>query len=318
LVSNIRNFDEDQIANARNQIFKAANALGMKLPSYAFASKMKTSGMDPQMEKYLLHGGRTPEPDVAEKIQESVELFVKYGWKVRKVFRSGSLMYTKFGYKDGFEAEMPESILEQPWRVRQEFIPALIATYNMVSRWTSKEPMSYQRLHLYIKDKRFSVPATEYAYVAATEYLKGKGFDFFHDLKTASQLEQEWGPTLKTAWGPSTEGRLDKAEEVVKNLNASLYVAMAYISDSWMEAEDVVWVRVEIRPKIRDDAKPGASTLRLKSEIGKMVSRYKIQTDKFIPPRQNWTYKPDEFDPRALIDFYKKHPYIWEFRYRLG
>lgn len=192
LVSNIRNFDEDQIANARNQIFKAANALGMKLPSYAFASKMKTSGMDPQMEKYLLHGGRTPEPDVAEKIQESVELFVKYGWKVRKVFRSGSLMYTKFEYKDGFEAEMPESILEQPWRVRQEFIPALIATYNMVSRWTSKEPMSYQRLHLYIKDKRFSVPATEYAYVAATEYLKGKGFDFFHDPKTASQLEREW------------------------------------------------------------------------------------------------------------------------------
>ena len=136
--------------------------------------------------------------------------------------------------------------------------------------------------------------------------------------KQASQLEQEWGPTLKTAWGPSTEGRLDKAEEVVKNLNASLYVAMAYISDSWMEAEDIVWVRVEIYPKIQDDAKPGASTLRLKSEIGKMVSRYKLQTDKFISPKQNWTYKHDEFDPRALIDFYKKHPYIWEFRYRLG
>lgn len=304
---------------ARNNIFKAAHALGIKLPSMFFAaSETKSSGMHPQLEKYLLHGGKTPEPGREEKIQESMDLFTKYGWKVRKVFRLGNLIYTRFEYKDGYETDIPETILEQPSRVKQEFLPALVKTFDMVSRWaTSQEPMTYKRLLQYIEAKGFRRPASEYAYIAAAEYLKGKGFELFHDFKTASRLEQEWGSMLKTAWGPSTEGKLDKAEEIVGNLKASPYVDKAYIADSWMDAADIVWVRVEIRPKIQDDARPGANTLRLKSEIGKQVSRYRLQTDKFLSPKQNWTHRPDEVDSRTLLRFYKEHPYIWEFRYRI-
>lgn len=179
---------------ARNNIFKAAHALGIKLPSMFFAaSETKSSGMHPQLEKYLLHGGKTLEPDREGKLGESIDLFTKYGWKVRKTFRLGSLVYTTFEYKDGYETDIPESILEQPSRVKQEFLPVLMKTYDMVSRWFPGEPMSYKRLLQYIEAKGFRRPASEYAHIAASEYLKGKGFEFFHDFKTASQLEQEWG-----------------------------------------------------------------------------------------------------------------------------
>ncbi len=190
--------------------------------------------------------------------------------------------------------------------------------------FTSNENEAWNRLHWVINQGKASPLARNNIFKAAHALGMKLPSMFFAASETKSsgmhpQLEQEWGPMVKTAWGPTdfTEDKLDKAEEIVGNLKASPYVDRAYIADSWMDAADIVWVRIEIRPKIQDGARPGASTLRLKSEISKQVSRYRLQTDTFLSPKQNWPYRPDEFNLRALIDFYNKHPYIWEFRYRI-